>query len=154
VNRAFTTLSYGGTKIALFGDGQDHPGLGVTRDGKEDGSDCISNPNSKRLMNLVRGVWFTQSYEVHTQNETMAAGTVFAISYVSDLKKVTQENLVVFTVLPKYIFIFLGTSILFFSLYLTYSTPWKRLATYQVPNLPACPADGCICAVRSRFLYV
>jgi hypothetical protein len=35
---------------------------------------------------------------VHTQNETMAAGTVFAISYQSDITKVTEENLVVFTV--------------------------------------------------------
>ncbi|KAG6833641.1 hypothetical protein H0H93_013121, partial [Arthromyces matolae] len=26
------------------------------------------------------------------------------------------------------------------------STPWKRLTTYSVPDLPACPADGCICA--------
>ena len=36
---------------------------------------------------------------VHTRNESMAAGTAFAISYNSDLKKVTKENLVVFTVL-------------------------------------------------------
>ncbi|KAJ7671653.1 hypothetical protein DFH06DRAFT_1280029 [Mycena polygramma] len=26
------------------------------------------------------------------------------------------------------------------------STPWKRIANYSVPNLPACPPDGCICA--------
>ena len=32
------------------------------------------------------------------QNETMASGTVFAISYESDMKKVTPENLTVFTV--------------------------------------------------------
>jgi hypothetical protein len=25
-------------------------------------------------------------------------------------------------------------------------TPWKRSATYQVPDLPACPEDGCTCA--------
>ncbi|KAI5897036.1 uncharacterized protein SCHCODRAFT_01351492 [Schizophyllum commune H4-8] len=25
-------------------------------------------------------------------------------------------------------------------------TPWRRLATYEVPNLPACPEAGCICA--------
>jgi hypothetical protein len=53
VNRAFTTLSYGGTQTGLYGDGQAHPGLGVTRDGKEDGSDCISDPNSKRFMKIV-----------------------------------------------------------------------------------------------------
>ncbi|KAJ3514775.1 hypothetical protein NLJ89_g2178 [Agrocybe chaxingu] len=108
VNRAFTTLSYNGANTAIFGDGRDHPGLGVTRDGKADGDACISDPN------------------IHTQNETMAAGTIFAISYVSDLTQVTKENLVVFTAL--------------------YHTPWRRLATYKVPNLPACPEEGCICA--------
>jgi hypothetical protein len=32
-------------------------------------------------------------------NESMAAGTAFAISYESDIARVTPENLVVFTVL-------------------------------------------------------
>ena len=39
--------------------------------------------------------------KVHTQNETMAAGTAFAISYVTELNQVTMENLVVFSVLYK-----------------------------------------------------
>ncbi|KAG6819334.1 hypothetical protein H0H93_012810 [Arthromyces matolae] len=56
----------------------------------------------------------------------MAAGTAFAISYTSDITKVTPQNLVVFTVL--------------------YNTPWMLNATYSVPNLPACPDQGCICA--------
>ncbi|KAJ7078020.1 hypothetical protein B0H15DRAFT_1025980 [Mycena belliarum] len=101
VNRAFTTLSYGGVRVAAFGDGENYTnGLG--------GVDCITELN------------------IHTQNESMAAGTAFAISYQSDMSAVTPENLVVFTTL--------------------YHTPWKRLATYQVPNLPACPENGCICA--------
>ncbi|KAF7300191.1 Succinyl-CoA ligase subunit alpha [Mycena kentingensis (nom. inval.)] len=101
VNRAFTSLSYGGVRMAEFGDGQNHEeGLG--------GVDCIGG------------------FQIHTQNETMAAGTAFAISYESDLAAVTPENLVVFTT--------------------RYHTPWKRLATYKVPDLPACPPDGCICA--------
>ncbi|KAF9524967.1 hypothetical protein CPB83DRAFT_860323 [Crepidotus variabilis] len=109
VNRAFTTLSYGGKNTAIYGDGKNHgPDFGFSSDGKPGNDSCITEPN------------------IHTQNETMAAGTVFAISYVSDLAKVTQENLVVFTVLEH--------------------TPWKRIATYQVPNLPACPDGGCICA--------
>jgi hypothetical protein len=29
---------------------------------------------------------------------------------------------------------------------ISYSTPWKRLATYEVPDLPACPVGGCTCA--------
>ncbi|KAF9078041.1 hypothetical protein BDP27DRAFT_1310660 [Rhodocollybia butyracea] len=109
VNRAFTTLSYNGSEIAEFGDGDDHPGIG------EDGKDCINALN------------------IHTKNESMAAGTAFAISYQSDMKLVTFENLVVFTVL--------------------YHTPWKRIATYSVPNLPACPPEGCICAMRYPNMY-
>ncbi|KAJ6517256.1 hypothetical protein C8R47DRAFT_1000280 [Mycena vitilis] len=102
VNRAFTTLSYDGVRTAAFGDGQNYTnGLG-------NGVDCISELN------------------IHTQNESMAAGTAFAISYQSDLSAVTPENLVVFTTL--------------------YHTPWKRIATYSVPSLPACPEAGCICA--------
>ncbi|KAJ3765688.1 hypothetical protein FB446DRAFT_759897 [Lentinula raphanica] len=102
LNRAFTTLSYNGEDIGEFGDGEDHPGMG------DDASDCITAIN------------------IHAQNESMAAGTAFAISYTSNMSEVTFENLVVFTVL--------------------YNTPWKRIATYSVPNLPACPPEGCICA--------
>jgi len=106
INRAFTSLSYGGSFVNTFGDGQDHAGLGFTAAGQV--PSCIVEPN------------------IHTQNESMAAGSAFAISYQSDITKVTPENLVVFTVL--------------------YNTPWKLIATYSVPNLPACPPDGCICA--------
>ncbi|KAF7291758.1 hypothetical protein HMN09_01235400 [Mycena chlorophos] len=102
VNRAFTSLSYGGSRVGLFGDGKDYTeGLG-------NGVDCIGE------------------LQIHTQNESMAAGTAFAISYTSNIADVTPENLVVFTTLSH--------------------TPWKMLATYQVPNLPACPVGGCICA--------
>jgi hypothetical protein len=38
---------------------------------------------------------------LHVQNETAATGSAFAISYESDLSKVTLENLVVFTVLEQ-----------------------------------------------------
>jgi len=106
MNRAFTTLSFNGQYTGLYGDGQNHPGLGVTPSGQV--PPCITEPN------------------IHTQNESMAAGTAFAISYQSDLSKVTPENLVVFSVL--------------------YNTPWRRIATYSVPNLPVCPQAGCICA--------
>ena len=46
VNRAFTTLSYGGQNTALYGDGQNHPGLGITLDGKAGPGACITEPNS------------------------------------------------------------------------------------------------------------
>ncbi|KAF5361158.1 hypothetical protein D9758_009090 [Tetrapyrgos nigripes] len=109
-NRAFTTLSYDGKQANTFPgplqNGLQDDQLGVAQDGQE--PQCISDPN------------------LHAQNETMASGSAFAISYQSDIKNVTPENLVVFTV--------------------AYNTPWKRLATFKVPNLPACPDDGCICA--------
>ncbi|KAG6816493.1 hypothetical protein H0H87_005574 [Tephrocybe sp. NHM501043] len=71
--------------------------------------------------------WVDGQAHADAFNETMAAGTAFAISYQSDLSKVTADNLVVFSV--------------------RYHTPWKRLATYSVPAaLPACPPGGCICA--------
>ncbi|KAF5317338.1 hypothetical protein D9611_003559 [Ephemerocybe angulata] len=107
VNRAFTSLSYNGSRIGTFIDGQEHPGLGETSEGKS-AEGCITEIN------------------IHTMNESMAAGTAFAISYNSDIKAVTPENLVVFTVL--------------------YHTPWHRVAEYKVPDLPACPPGGCHCA--------
>jgi len=106
-NRAFTTLSYDGRLTSQWPDGKEHP-----EDWKGPGNppDCIQEAGA-----------------MHTNNQSMAAGTVFAISYNSQISAVTMENLVVFTVLP--------------------NTPWKRIATYQVPaDLPPCPADGCTCA--------
>jgi len=102
-NRAMTTLSYEGKYTSEWPDGRDHPEDYHTDDG------CITEPN------------------LHTQNQSMAAGTAFAISYESDIKAVKPDNLVVFSVL--------------------HHTPWKRVATYQVPAaLPACPPGGCHCA--------
>ncbi|KAL2870969.1 lignocellulolytic auxiliary activity family 14 protein [Aspergillus lucknowensis] len=64
---------------------------------------------------------------LHTKSWATAAGTAFAISYADSLGNVTMDDLVVFTVLEH--------------------TPWKRLATYEVPaDLPACPEGGCTCA--------
>jgi len=104
VNRAFTTHSYDGMRTASFGDGKDHPGLGVTMDGKKSNDSCISEPNSKKFLQLLSEYYVLRLLAaVHAQNETMAAGTAFAISYVSDLKQVTKNNLVVFTVLYQYV---------------------------------------------------
>jgi len=106
-NRAWTTLSYDGRLTTQWTDGGEHP-----EDWRGSGNPpgCIQDAGS-----------------LHTNNQSMAAGTAFAISYNSNLNQVTMENLVVFSVLP--------------------NTPWKRLATYQVPrDLPPCPAEGCTCA--------
>ena len=64
---------------------------------------------------------------MHTQNETMAQGTAFAIAYSSDITAFGLEDLVVFSVLEH--------------------TPWHTEAIYSVPAaVPACPEGGCTCA--------
>ncbi|KAG1739391.1 uncharacterized protein EDB91DRAFT_1134902 [Suillus paluster] len=111
-NRGVTSLSYNGQYATEWGDGGNHPeDYSITNlDGAPlSDSDCISNPN------------------MHTQNQSMAAGSAFAISYQSDISQVTMDNLAVFTV--------------------RYNTPWKRVTSYDVPkDMPACPAAGCTCA--------
>ncbi|KAJ7700703.1 hypothetical protein B0H17DRAFT_1046401 [Mycena rosella] len=101
-NRGETTLSFNGAYASDWPDGKTYP-----EDYNVD--TCITSPN------------------MHTQNQSRAAGTAFAIAYTSDIKSVTPENLAVFTV--------------------RYHTPWKRLTSYDVPaDMPACPEGGCICA--------
>ncbi|KAG8797996.1 hypothetical protein FRC18_008785, partial [Serendipita sp. 400] len=88
-----------------WGDGKHHPeDYSSTNTGGEplNSAGCLLSPN------------------FHTEDQMGAAGTAFAISYESDIHKVTAENLVVFTV--------------------KYHTPWKRITTYEVPaGLPKCP---------------
>ncbi|CAI7579791.1 unnamed protein product [Penicillium pancosmium] len=106
-NRAQTTLSYDGKYSSAWPDGKDHPEDWA---GPGNPPECIQDDGA-----------------MHTNNQSTAAGTAFAISYQSDLSKVTMENLAVFTVLEH--------------------TPWKREATYEVPaDLPPCPEGGCTCA--------
>ncbi|XP_006458724.1 hypothetical protein AGABI2DRAFT_190931 [Agaricus bisporus var. bisporus H97] len=101
-NRAKTSLSYSGRDQSDWPDGGHYPD-------NYNVPSCITSPN------------------MHTQNQSMAAGSAFAISYQSDIKQVTPENLVVFSV--------------------RYNTPWKRVARFDVPAaMPACPPEGCICA--------
>ncbi|KAF8191670.1 hypothetical protein K438DRAFT_900332 [Mycena galopus ATCC 62051] len=100
-DRGETTLSFDGQYTSDWPDGQNYPS-------DYNVPTCITSPN------------------MHTQNQSQAAGTAFAISYNSDITQVTPENLVVFTV--------------------RYHTPWLRVTTYDVPaDLPACPSGGCIC---------
>ncbi|KAL4865341.1 hypothetical protein BDV12DRAFT_211111 [Aspergillus spectabilis] len=104
-NRAFTSFSYDGEFASDWPDGEEHEEDWA---GSEGG--CIEDDGA-----------------LHTNNQSMAAGTAWAISYESELGGVTMENLVVFSVLEH--------------------TPWKRFATYEVPaGLPACPEGGCTCA--------
>ena len=70
----------------------------------------------------------------------------------SDINQVTAENLVVFSVRYKYVFISFPAVLLKES---PGSTPWKRITSYDVPAaMPACPAGGCICAVSIFALYI
>lgn len=81
---------------------------------------------------------------MHAHDLSTTAGTAFAISYQSDLSKVTMDNLVVFSVLEQYVTDLPNP---FYENADKRSTPWKRVATYQVPkDLPACPPGGCYCA--------
>jgi len=79
-NRGQTTLSFGGQYASDWPDGSDHP---EDWHGANAG-DCLSDG----LM--------------HAQSKQTASGTVFAISYNSDIAKVNLTNLVVFSVAPKY----------------------------------------------------
>jgi hypothetical protein len=78
-NQAFTTLSYEGRMVTAWPDGKEHPDNWNGWTGEGEG--CIQEDGA-----------------LHVQNETSATGTAFAISYHSDIKDVTMENLVVFTV--------------------------------------------------------
>lgn len=81
-NRAFTTLSYGGSKTTQWGDGhnRDVPWV-APAEGK-----CLGdNPDG------LGG-------ELHTSSIEATGGTAWAISYESDISKVHMENLVVFSV--------------------------------------------------------
>ena len=80
-NRAFTTLSYDGQRTSAWPNGQDHPEDWA---GSGNPPECIKEDGA-----------------MHTNNQSMAAGTAFAISYQSDLAKVTIDNLAVFTVLEQ-----------------------------------------------------
>ncbi|KAI6101922.1 hypothetical protein F5141DRAFT_1218128 [Pisolithus sp. B1] len=109
-NRGDTTFSFNGEYATEWTDGQNHTGSTDTlTQATYSSAGCIVDPN------------------IHTQNETMASGTAFAISYNSELSQVTLDNLVVFTVRQ--------------------NTPWQRVTSYDVPSaMPACPSGGCICA--------
>jgi len=109
-NRGQTTLSFGGQYASEWPDGKQHPENWEGPPLASGAPDCIQDDGA-----------------MHTNNQSMAGGTAFAISYNPNLTAVTMENLVVFSVLKE--------------------SPWHRLATYQVPqDLPPCPEGGCHCA--------
>lgn len=82
-NRAFTTLSYDGALVTEWQDGKNRS-TPWTGPGNPPG--CLVDNEDK-----LGG-------ELHTRSIETAAGTAWAISYESDLDKVTMDNLVVFSV--------------------------------------------------------
>lgn len=80
-NQAQTTLSFNGQFVSDWPDGKTHPENWA---GPGSPPDCIQEDGA-----------------LHTNNQSTAAGTAWAISYQSDISKVTMENLVVFSVLEQ-----------------------------------------------------
>lgn len=80
-NRGQTSFSFGGIYTSEWPDGMQHP---EDWQNVEDPGGCIDTDGA-----------------MHTQNQTMAAGTALAISYHPTLGDVKIDDLVVFSVLPK-----------------------------------------------------
>lgn len=83
-NRAFTTMSYGGSLTSDWPDGKDHPADWHLAGDEPDPAVCPLEDGA-----------------MHAKSEEHAAGSAFAISYKSDISEVTLENLVVFTTLAQ-----------------------------------------------------
>ena len=145
VNRVFTT-TVANPILGVYGDGQNHKDLGVSRDGKPPGSDCITNPNSlccfSSYIPLLLILLLIKSTH-RTRPWLQARRLLFLISRIFPKSPPKTSLYLAFCTSESD-----GGHALFRPL-LNYisSTPWKRIATYQVPDLPACPAGGCICAV-------
>lgn len=85
-NRAFTTLSFGGSLATDWTDGKNRT---EPWRGPSIGEGClVDNPDK------LGG-------PLHTQSQERATGTAFAISYHANIADVNMENLVVFSVLKK-----------------------------------------------------
>ncbi|KAK3373024.1 hypothetical protein B0T24DRAFT_678506 [Lasiosphaeria ovina] len=84
--------------------------------------------------------------ELHTQNQSRATGSAFAISYHADIADVTMENLVVFSVRHKRVCHLWQFGSGRAHVCFLRSIPWKRITTFDVADLPACPDGRCYCA--------
>ncbi|KAF4996308.1 hypothetical protein FGRMN_4559 [Fusarium graminum] len=105
-NRAFTTLSYDGDLTRDWQDGKNR-------------SMPWRGPDGGCLMDGGDG----SGGELHTKNIESTGGTAWAISYESDISKVTMDNLVVF--------------------YIRYYSPFFRETWYEMPaDIPACLEKG------------
>ena len=80
-NRGQTTLSFDGKDVSDWPDGKQHP---EDWSGPGNPPDCIQDDGA-----------------MHTNNQSMAGGTAFGISYNSDLTAVTIENLAIISILPE-----------------------------------------------------
>ena len=88
-NQAYTSLSYGGSFVSDWPDGANHP--------EDWHGPPLGNGQYDCLVNNPDG--FGAGMHCTEYNTTSATG--FAISYQSDIEKVTMENLAVFTTLKQ-----------------------------------------------------
>lgn len=169
-NRAFTTLSFDGTNVGVFPDGQDYTsGLG--------GTECITELNSAVFFTYLDAMpaksyhaQYTLRIKAWPPGQRSRSLIRYEAAYVIPEQKLNFNsfprihNSTSLSVQParrdprkpcglhraiqvRNLFLILRVSGCQFT-YPRNSTPWERLATYQVPDLPACPSGGCICAVR------
>lgn len=82
-NRAFTSMSYNGSLATDWEDGRNHS---YPWRGPGNPAQCMDRNDGH------------EGGEAHTRSLETAGGTAWAISYESDISKVTMENLVVFSV--------------------------------------------------------
>ncbi|KAK4231908.1 WSC domain-containing protein [Podospora fimiseda] len=87
INRAFTTLSWGGSRTTQWTDGMNRS---EPWHGPSTGEGCLGSETNPA----------GPGGALHTQDESRAQGTALAISYNSDITNVTMENLVVISVAP------------------------------------------------------
>jgi hypothetical protein len=118
----------------IWADGKKHPEL-LTHNVRRIGHFYDRKTNlSLQALTRMNGSC-VEAPNLHAYSKAHAAGTVFAISYKSNIRDVTLADLTVFTVAP--------------------NTPWERIAKYKVPaQMPACPPAGCICVVCLRLVSV
>lgn len=94
---------------------------------------------------MAAGSAFAISYQVHCVHPDSENSLAHVHALVRSFESNTGESCGLYRCLQVCIITYL---FLIASLTVDASTPWRLLATYSVPNLPACPPDGCICAVR------
>ncbi len=129
-NQAVTSLSYGDSMRNAWPDGEDHP--------EDWHGPALGNGKYDCLVNNPDGF----GAGMHATEHNTTSATAFAISYNSDIKDVTIENLAVFTTLK----LLVQPCGKILSSADDDQAPLE--ANCDLPgsgDLPACPNDKCVC---------